>query len=105
MRKLLLALDSENTMNKELVVNRSSGNVELRDENGVCIWSSDSDEEFRDLFDDEFIEPEDMEDILGYLITNKHLNQEDASELDIYEETESEAENEDDFPEDGEEVF
>jgi hypothetical protein len=50
----------------ELIL-RAHGPVELVNANEEILWASDSDDDFREEFNDEFLQEEDLEDILDFL--------------------------------------
>jgi hypothetical protein len=50
----------------ELIL-RSHGPAELVNSDEETLWASDSDEDFREEFADEFLQEEDIEDILNFL--------------------------------------
>jgi hypothetical protein len=53
----------------ELVL-RAHGTAELVDSDGTVLWVSDSDDQFKEEFTDEFLTEDDIEEILDYLIDN-----------------------------------
>lgn len=79
----------------ELVL-RAHGPAELLNADEETVWASDSDDDFREEFPDEFLQEEDIEDILNFLcdaeiISEKefqHFAREDWSvEVEILENT------------------
>jgi hypothetical protein len=64
----------------ELVL-RAHGPAELLDSDDNQLWSSDSDDDFRDEFSDEFLQEEDIPDILDYLADHGYLNEEEFAAL------------------------
>lgn len=53
----------------ELIL-RAHGPAELVNSNEETIWASDADDDFREEFNDEFLEEEDIGDILEFLVEN-----------------------------------
>jgi hypothetical protein len=73
---------------------KHDGGVELRalDDNSeqldTVIWASDSDPDFMDKFKNELLEPEkDTADILDYLVDKNIIDDDEAAEVEIYEES------------------
>ena len=64
----------------ELIL-RAHGPAELVDAAERQLWSSESDDDFRDEFSDEFLQEEDIPDILDYLADNDVINDEEFSAL------------------------
>ena len=54
----------------ELVL-RAHGPVELLNSNDETLWASDADDDFREEFNDEFLQEEDIGDILEWLEDNR----------------------------------
>ena len=54
------------------------GPVELLNSNEETIWSSDADDDFREEFNNEFLNEEDIPEILEYLEENDILSQREA---------------------------
>jgi hypothetical protein len=57
----------------ELIL-RAHGPCELLNSNGDTLWASDADDDFKEEFTDEFLEEEDIGDILDYLFDNDLLS-------------------------------
>lgn len=64
----------------ELVL-RAHGPAELLNADGETLWASDADDDFREEFNDEFLQEEDVGDILEYLEENDILS---AAETDKF---------------------
>lgn len=58
----------------ELVL-RAHGTAELVDADNNILWVSDSDDKFKEEFTDEFLNEEDSEEILNYLLDERILTQ------------------------------
>lgn len=61
----------------ELIL-RAHGPCELLNSHGSTLWASDADDDFREEFNDEFLEEEDIGDILDYLEAHDILSPEEA---------------------------
>ncbi len=61
----------------ELIL-RAHGTCELLNADEEILWASDADEDFREEFNDEFLNEEDIGDILEYLADNDLLSHEEA---------------------------
>lgn len=72
-----------------LLLLRANGSAELYPSVGAesSLWSSDSDDDFKDQVSAEFLTEGDLEDILGYLIDEGKLTEEQADECVIEEES------------------
>jgi len=66
----------------------TGGQAVLTNINDRVLWSSDDDPEFRDLFDQDFLTADDAEDIIDYLLTNGYVNEKEAEDMAIAEESE-----------------
>lgn len=66
----------------ELVFDET-GHAELKDSDGARVWSSDSDDEFSEEFDEDFFDGDDADEIIDYLIEQGHVGNDD--EIDIVE--------------------
>lgn len=64
----------------------SNGGAELT-RNGVQCWASDSDDEFAEQFGDEFLDENDVEGILEYLVEADQLTDDEADSADLFIET------------------
>lgn len=60
-----------------------TGSVELLDEDGEQLWTSQGDEDFRDEFPEDFLDGGDTDDVSEYLIDAGHL--EDGEEIEVRE--------------------
>jgi hypothetical protein len=70
------------------------------EEDGEQVWSSDDDEDFRDEFGNEFLDADDAEEIIGYLVDEGLITEEEADELENNIEIESLEEGDEDEDED-----
>lgn len=75
----------------ELVL-RHNGTAELLDAKDKTVWASDEDEDFREEFNDEFLNEDDIDDILSYLfyaevITEQEAEAFESGEFESYEES------------------
>lgn len=61
----------------ELVL-RAHGPVELLNSNDETLWASDADDDFREEFNDEFLQEEDIGDILDYLEEHEIISADEA---------------------------
>lgn len=61
----------------ELIL-RAHGTCELLNADGDTLWASDADDDFREEFNDEFLNEEDIGDILEYLADHDILSHEEA---------------------------
>lgn len=61
----------------ELVL-RAHGPVELLNADEETLWASDADDDFREEFNDEFLQEEDIGDILEWLEENDILSESEA---------------------------
>lgn len=66
------------TVPLELIL-RAHGPAELLNADGEILWASDSDEDFKEEFNDEFLNEEDIGDILEYLEENDILSEREAN--------------------------
>jgi hypothetical protein len=57
------------------------GTAQLLDADDRVLWSSDDDEDFTDEYPDEFLEEEDVEEILQYLVDCELIDED--TELDL----------------------
>lgn len=64
----------------------SNGGAELT-RSGVQIWASDSDDEFAEEFGQEFLDENDTEAILEYLVEAGHLSDDEADDAEVFVET------------------
>ena len=64
----------------ELVL-RAHGPAELLNADEETLWASDADEDFKEEFNDEFLQEEDVGDILEYLADNELLSHEEADKF------------------------
>lgn len=64
----------------------SNGGAELT-RSGVQIWASDSDDDFAEEFGDEFLDENDTEAVLEYLVEAGHLTDDDADNAEVFTET------------------
>jgi hypothetical protein len=64
----------------ELVL-RAHGPAELLNADEEILWASDADEDFKEEFNDEFLQEEDVGDILEYLADNDILSHEEADKF------------------------
>lgn len=69
----------------ELIL-RANGSAELL-RGGTTIWASDSDESFKDEVTEEFLNEEDVPDILDYLVDAGRLTEAEADACTIEEES------------------
>lgn len=53
----------------------------------ALLWASDTDDEFKDEFDNDFLEMEDVEDIQDFLIEKGTITESQADEMEVYEES------------------
>jgi len=58
----------------ELIL-RAHGPAELVNSSDEILWASDSDDDFREEFNDEFLTEEDIEEILEYLVDNEKITE------------------------------
>lgn len=73
------------------------GKAELIDaEKDEILWASDDDDDFRDKFQDEFLSAADADRVLDYLIGAGEISEEEAEDMEIFEETEGETEQSED---------
>lgn len=72
-----------------LLLLRANGSAELFPATGSAssLWSSDSDDDFKDEVSAEFLTEDDLEDILEYLIEAELLSEEQADECIVEEES------------------
>jgi hypothetical protein len=61
----------------ELIL-RAHGPAELLNADGETLWASDADEDFKEEFNDEFLQEEDIGDILEYLVDSDILSDEES---------------------------
>ena len=59
-----------------------TGHAELVDGNGDVIWSSDADEDFKEEISDEFLNEDDVDDVLDYLGERKILTSDEVSKFE-----------------------
>ena len=58
------------------------GQVAL-EEDGEQVWSSDADDDFLEEFGDAFLDPDDAEEIIEYLVDSGEIEEEEAEEMEI----------------------
>jgi hypothetical protein len=74
------------------------------EEDGEQVWASDDDEQFRDEFGNEFLDADDAEEIIGYLVDEGVIDEDEADELENNVEVEAlEEGDEDDEDDEGDE--
>ena len=61
----------------------ANGGAELT-RNTVQVWASDSDDEFADEFGEEFLDENDTEAILNYLVEADFLTDAEADDVDVF---------------------
>ncbi len=69
---------------KQLILT-PGGAVELVEGENV-LWASADDESFRDEFPDEVVSPDDVDEVLDYLIEEDYLTDGEADALEVMEE-------------------
>lgn len=75
-------------MKHKLVLTQNGAAMLFADQDETKMqWSSDDDEGFAEEFTDDFLNEEDVEDILDYLVENGYLDDDEARELEIEEES------------------
>jgi hypothetical protein len=65
----------------ELIL-RHNGMAELIDSRDHTIWASDSDEDFREEFHNEFLTEDDTDDILSYLFETRMITDYEAKQFE-----------------------
>ncbi len=55
----------------------------MLEEDGEQCWCSDADDDFTEEFGDAFLDPDDAEDILAYLVDEGHLTEDEADHIEI----------------------
>ena len=60
---------------------RAHGPAELTNADDETLWASDADDDFREEFNDEFLQEEDIEDILDYLFDAEILSMNETDNL------------------------
>jgi hypothetical protein len=61
----------------ELIL-RAHGPAELLNSQSETLWASDADDDFREEFNDEFLQEEDIGDIVEFLVDHDMLSDEEA---------------------------
>lgn len=74
------------------IVLRAHGTAELVNANDQTLWASDADEDFKETNSNEFLQEDDLDDILAYLIeegiiTEKEFDEFDSGDWDMTVET------------------
>jgi hypothetical protein len=64
----------------ELIL-RAHGPCELLNSRDETLWASDSDDDFREEFNDEFLREEDIGDILEYLVDAELISDDEANKF------------------------
>jgi predicted dithiol-disulfide oxidoreductase (DUF899 family) len=68
----------------ELIL-RAHGIAELVDAREKTIWSSDADDDFKEDFNDEFLNEEDADDVLDYLVDSDIITEDEYDKFDTEE--------------------
>lgn len=65
----------------------TTGTAQLLDESERHLWSSDSDDAFKDEFGDDFLSEDDVEDIFEFLVDHNIVEDEDVEHIEIFEDS------------------
>lgn len=90
------------------LVFKHSGGAELRRSDDTVVWASDSDMDFQDKFGFEIMSgDDDAEEVLNYLVSAGTVTEDEAPEIEIFDESLSDdpddEEDDEDFEDDEEE--
>lgn len=77
----------------ELIFLKESIELVDTDDNDSVVWASDEDDEFREAFPDEVLDAdEDGERVIAYLVDADVIPEEEAPDVEIYDESEDDDE-------------
>jgi hypothetical protein len=64
----------------------STGGAEVSDGPDDVVWSSDDDDEFRDEFENEFLNVKDEERVIQWLVDHDIVTEDESEDLEVFEE-------------------